>query len=224
MRLSVPLLLFSLLLSFASQALEIRYVSDKQYVPLRSGAGNEYRIVHRGIPSGTRLTIKSSSGDGKWYEVTMDNGSSGWIPAQYLMPDVPARVKLAAVMERATETGEKSIDLATELEDLKTERDELINQVTASEMAMDSVVQELHELKKISGKSVQLDRDNGRLVEEAENLRSEVEMLKAESQRLQDNLKSEDFMNGAMAVLLGVIIALVAPRLVPKRRKNSGWA
>jgi SH3 domain protein len=217
-------LLFSLLLSFASQALEIRYVSDKQYVPLRSGAGNEYRIVHRGIPSGTRLTIKSSSGDGKWYEVTMDNGSSGWIPAQYLMPDVPARVKLAAVMERATETGEKSIDLATELEDLKTERDELINQVTASEMAMDSVVQELHELKKISGKSVQLDRDNGRLVEEAENLRSEVEMLKAESQRLQDNLKSEDFMNGAMAVLLGVIIALVAPRLVPKRRKNSGWA
>ncbi len=34
----------------------------------------------------------------------------------------------------------------------------------------------------------------------------------------------DNFMNGVMAVLLGVIIALVAPRLVPKRRKNSGWA
>jgi SH3 domain protein len=49
-------------------------------------------------------------------------------------------------------------------------------------------------------------------------------MLKSENQRLLDKIKNEDFLNGAMAVLLGVIIALVAPRLVPKRRKNSGWA
>jgi SH3 domain protein len=49
-------------------------------------------------------------------------------------------------------------------------------------------------------------------------------MLEAETIRLQDKLKNEDFMNGALAVLLGVIIALVAPRLVPKRRKTSSWA
>ena len=66
--------------------------------------------------------------------------------------------------------------------------------------------------------------DNRRLVEEAENLRSDVEMLEAERLRLDEKLKSEDFMNGAMAVLLGVIIALVAPRLIPKRRKSSSWA
>ncbi len=84
--------------------------------------------------------------------------------------------------------------------------------------------QELTQLKQISGKSVQLDIDNRRLVETTENLRSEVEMLKSENQRLLDKTKSEDFLNGAMAVLLGVIIALVAPRLVPKRRKTAGWA
>ena len=66
--------------------------------------------------------------------------------------------------------------------------------------------------------------DNRRLVEESENLRSEVEMLEAENQRLHDKLESEDFLNGALAVLLGVIIALVAPRLQPKRRKSSSWA
>ena len=49
-------------------------------------------------------------------------------------------------------------------------------------------------------------------------------MLRADNQRLRDKLESEDFMNGALAVLLGVIIALVAPRLVPRRRKHSGWA
>ena len=56
------------------------------------------------------------------------------------------------------------------------------------------------------------------------NLRAKVEMLEGENQRLQDKLQSEDFLNGAMAVLLGVIITLVAPRLMPKRRRNSEWA
>jgi SH3 domain protein len=224
LRSSVSVLLLSLLFSFSIHAAEIRYVSDKQFVPLRSGAGNNYRIVHRGIPSGTRLTVNSSLADGSWSEVTMENGNSGWIQPQFLMPDLPARLKLDAITAEAAKTGAKSIDLAAELKALNAERDELINQVTGSDFELSSVSRELHELKKISGKSVQLDKDNRRLVEETENLRSDVEMLEAERLRLQDKVKSEDFMNGAMAVLLGVIIALVAPRLIPRRRKNSSWA
>ena len=51
--------LFLLLLactSLTALAQDVRYVSDKQYIPLRSGAGSDYRIVHRGIPSGTLVT------------------------------------------------------------------------------------------------------------------------------------------------------------------------
>lgn len=224
MRLSVYTFVLMLFFSYSSLAAEIRYVSDKQFVPLRSGAGTNYRIVHRGIPSGTRLTVNNSLADGSWSEVTMENGNTGWIQPQFLMQDLPARLKLAAITAEAAETGAKSLDLASELKGLKTERDALINQVTASDFELDNVSRELHELKKISGKSVQLDMDNRRLVEEAENLRSDVEMLEAERLRLDEKLKSEDFMNGAMAVLLGVIIALVAPRLIPKRRKSSSWA
>ena len=50
----------------SAQAQDVRYISDKQYVPLRSGAGNEYRITHRGLPSGTRLTVNSESDNGEW--------------------------------------------------------------------------------------------------------------------------------------------------------------
>ena len=85
--------------------------------------------------------------------------------------------------------------------------------ITANDTELGQVKQELHQLKQISGKAVQLDTDNRRLVVETENLRSEVEMLEAENQRLQDKLRSEDFINGALAVLLGVIITLVVPRL-----------
>jgi SH3 domain protein len=224
LRIPALFLLMSLIIPTSTLAQEVRYVSDKQFVPLRSGAGNEYRILHRGLPSGTRLTIKSSSANGEWTEVTTDSGKSGWIPKQYLMAEVPAKLRLKAAEAQTARTGEQSAGMVSELEAVTIERDALFEQLTGSDLDLETVSRQLQELKQVSGKSVQLDVDNRRLVEESENLRSEVEMLEAETIRLQDKLKNEDFMNGALAVLLGVIIALVAPRLVPKRRKTSSWA
>ena len=217
------LLLLSLVFSATSVAQDIRYVSDKQYVPLRSGASNEHRITHRGIPSGTRLTVARTSNDGDWVEVTSDSGLTGWIRAQYLMSEVPAKKRLAAATAEMAATGAKSAGMTSRVQELETEREELLAKIVASDTELDQVRQELHQLKQISGKAVQLDTTNRGLVEETENLRSEAEMLQAENLRLTSKLENEDFMNGALAVLLGVVIALVAPRLVPKRRKASSW-
>ncbi|MDC0362551.1 TIGR04211 family SH3 domain-containing protein [Halioglobus sp.] len=217
------LLLTLVFYSGVSHTQETRYVSDKQYVPLRSGAGNEYRIIHRGLISGTRLSVNRTSGDGEWTEVTSDAGLTGWIRSQYLMSEMPAQQRLSVATRKIEQSGEESADLSTQLRTLETERENLIVRLDASENSLEQVRQELHQLKQISGKAVQLDTSNRRLVEEAENLRSELEMLQAEKQRLTDKLDNEDFMNGTLAVLLGVIIALVAPRLAPKRRKASSW-
>lgn len=219
----IALMLTLVFYSGLSHTQEIRYVSDKQYVPLRSGAGNEYRIVHRGLISGTRLSVSRTSGDGEWTEVTSDAGLTGWIRSQYLMSEMPAQQRLSVATRKIEKSGEESADLSTQLKTLEAEREDLVIRLDASENGLEQVRQELHQLKQISGKAVQLDTSNRRLVEEAENLRSEVEMLQAEKQRLTDKLENEDFMNGTLAVLLGVIIALVAPRLAPKRRKNSSW-
>ena len=222
MRSVLPLSLLTLLLfSAAPQAQDIRYVSDKQFIPLRSGAGGEYRIVHRGIPSGTRLTVARTSKDGVWAEITTERGTTGWIRTQYLMQELPAQNRLDAALAQATSASEKSGDLTAQLNQLRAERDELMGRLSTTGSELDTVSEELSALKQVSSKAVQLDMDNRRLVEESENLRSNVEMLEAENQRLQDKLKSEDFINGALAVLLGVIITLVAPRLWPKRRRSS---
>ncbi|MCB1705119.1 MAG: TIGR04211 family SH3 domain-containing protein [Halioglobus sp.] len=201
-------------------AQDIRYVSGDQSVPLRAGAGDDYQVVHRGIPPGARLIVSRTSDDGLWADITTDAGVTGWIPAQKLLvepltPEVaPAGVAEAAVDGDDTDQDAAPGDGAVELADQLKVRDEQFN----------AVAQELYRLKQVSGKAEQLDIDNRRLVEITENLRSEVEMLRAENMRLQDKVESEDFMNGALAVLLGVVIALVAPRLVPKRRKSSSWA
>ena len=224
MRQTLPLFLLMLLVAGAVQARDIRYVSDKQYIPLRSGAGNEYRIVHRGIPSGTKLEVARVSGDGVWAEITTERGTTGWIRTQYLMKELPAQNKVDEAVARAEQLAEKNAALTAQLEQLQGERGQLLDKVTETDTQLGSVSEELAQLKQISGKAVQLDVDNRRLVVETETLRSEVETLESENQRLQDKLRSEDFMNGAMAVLLGVIITLVVPRLWPKRRRSSSWA
>ena len=205
-------------------AQDVRYVSDQQVGPLRSGAGSQYRSVHRGIPSGTRLTVTQQSEDGDWAEITTDRGTSGWIRSQYLMTDTPAQVALDSAQQRVQPLADENAPLQSQLDALNSEKVDLLNQSTSTESDLRSVSEELTQLKQISGKAVQLDADNRRLVETSETLRASADMLESENQRLEDKLRSNAFMDGALAVLLGVIIALVAPRLWPKRKRNDGWA
>jgi SH3 domain protein len=135
------------LLSAAGHAQDVRYVSDKQYIPLRSGAGSDYRIIHRGIPSGTRLTVARTSSDGEWAEITTQRGTTGWIRTQYLMKDMPAQNKLEAAQQQAAQATEKSAALSTELETLKAEREELVTQIDTSGSQLGNVTEELTQLK-----------------------------------------------------------------------------
>ena len=47
-------------------AQETQYISDMVLVPVRSGAGSQFRIVNRGLPSGTALLVYAQSDDGEW--------------------------------------------------------------------------------------------------------------------------------------------------------------
>lgn len=203
---------------------ETRYVSDKQLIPLRSGPGSNYRVTHRGIPSGTQLEVNRTSINGEYAEITTVKGTEGWIRTQYLMTELPAQNKVDAAQQKAQSLAAQNRTFRAESKTLKQERTELLTQVKNTSGSLDSTTEALAKLEKISGNAVQLNTDNNRLMIESEELRSEVETLEAENQRLQDNLESEAFMDGAIAVLLGVIIALVVPRIWPTRRKNSSWA
>ncbi len=218
--------LFLLVLTFwaDSTVAETSYVSDKQFIPLRSGPGSNYRITHRSIPSGTKLEVSRTSENGEYAEITTVKGTQGWIRTQYLMTELPAQNKVDAAQQKALSLTQQNRTIKAESKTLKQERRELLAQVKSTSGNLDGTAEELAKLKKISGNAVQLDIDNNRLMLESEELRSEVETLEAENQRLQDNLESEAFMDGAIAVLLGVIIALVVPRIWPTRRKNSSWA
>lgn len=218
-----------------SAAQDVMYISDTQYIPVRSGPGNNYRIVNRGLPSGTRLTVIRQSEDGVFSEITTERGTTGWVRSQYLMSEQPAQLKLDAALARAStvearnaelreQMASSSDELQQQIVALQSQRDDLESRLASTAGELVSVSDELAALKQISANAVQLDTDNRRLVEQSEMLKSEVETLQAENQRLGDKLESEAFMDGALAVLLGVGITLAIPYLWPKRKRHSEWA
>jgi SH3 domain protein len=213
-----------LLLGPAVSAQETGWVSDEQYVPLRSGQGSDFRIVHRGLPSGTRLTIEQVNEDSGYSLVSTAGGTRGWIRSQYLLREPPAAVMLERVTSERTALQTRVDELEARLGELSTVNAEAKTQLQRQADELGATSSELAEIRRISGNAIVLDRNNRQLAEETEMLRSRIEVLEADNQRLQDSLESDAFLNGAFAVLIGVLITLLVPRLWPKRRPSSSWA
>lgn len=211
-------------LAATAAAQEQRYITDEILVPIRSGAGGEYRILNKGLPSGTALTFFGLSDDGVWADVETRGGTRGWLRAQYVQIDPPTQQLLE--------------DLQQQYDDLQSDRDKLRGMLNDSQsMSYDNEEElialrqtlaereaELTEIKRISGSALDLDARNRNLSEQLETERSEAELLKLENVRLQERTDNNQMIDGAVAVLLGVLVAFIAPRLVPKRRRNDGWS
>jgi len=84
--------------------------------------------------------------------------------------------------------------------------------------------QELAEVRRVSSAAIELDRQNSELTSELENLRSEASLLRLENVRLNERVENNQIIDGAIAVLLGVLLAIFGPRLIPRRRRDDGWA
>ena len=218
------LLAMTLLCLPAANAQDTQYISDMVLVPVRSGAGYDYRIVNRGLPSGTALLIYGQSDDGEWTEVETRGGTRGWIPTQYLQQEPPAGLLIN--------------DMRLELEQVRGERDRVVSQLNQSSSEvneadetivslntrLESTEAELTEVKRVSAAALDLDLMNQQLVAELESERSEADLLRLENVRLRERIANNQIMDGALAVLLGVILAIVAPRLWPKKKRQDGWS
>ncbi len=217
------LVLASLLLGPLAQAQNSVFVSDEVFIVLHAGPGTNYRWIAKLNP-GTALTSAGTAEDGEWTEVTTAAGTSGWVQSEFLSREKPAQVLLPEAQRRLAALEERNAALRVELDAASQARENNAELATTTQAELQSTAEELAALKKTSSRAIQLDTDNRQLVEDVETLRSEVDMLKADNQRLSEKLRSGAFLDGALAVLLGVGITLVVPRLWPRRRSSSSWA
>ena len=209
--------------SDASTEGETRYVTDLIFTPIRTGPGGDYRIINKGLPSGTEVTYYGTTEDGVWAEVETRGGTRGYLRVQYLQTDVPRANQLNTLETELAASQERSATLQQNL-------DEAMAQLTSSDADMSSTAAaltetraELAEIKRISANAIQLDQLTKELTGKLEDASARNDLLKLENARLEDRVASNQRLEGVLSVIAGIVIALLIPRLTVKRRRNDGW-
>ncbi|MDX5327749.1 MAG: TIGR04211 family SH3 domain-containing protein [Marinobacter sp.] len=217
-------LLLSLILILASvsvaQARTV-WVDDKLYLPVRSGAGTQFRIIEKADPSGTPLEVLEV-GDG-YTKVRTPKGTEGWVSSQYLSNQPIAADRLRRATQQLEQTRSELTSVREQLSAVTEERDNLQNAENSLSNRAGELQEELTRIKNIAADSINLERRNRELREENQKLRNDLEVLTAENERLEASKDSDFMLLGAGLVLGGVLLALLIPMLKPTR-KTDNWA
>lgn len=218
-RLIVVLLLIVSSISVA-QARTV-WVDDQIYLPLRSGAGTQYRIVQNAMPSGTPLEVLETGSE--YSRVRSPQGNEGWVANQYLSNEPIAADQLKEARQQLQNARERADELSSELAKVTEQRNELQSAENNLSSRTEQLQAELTRIKNVAADSLNLERRNQELVQENQRLTNELEVLTAENARLESSRESDFMLLGAGLVFGGVLLALIIPMLKPSR-KTDNWA
>jgi len=217
-------LVFSLLLIISSisvaQARTV-WVDDQLYLPVRSGAGSQFRIIENAVPSGTPLEVLEV-GD-SYTKVRTPKGTEGWVSSQYLSNQPIAADRLRTATRQLEETRTELNQVSEQLATVTEERNNLQNSESSLSNRSEELQEELQRIQNIASDSINLERRNRELLEDNQRLRNDLEVLTAENERLEASKDSDFMLLGAGLVLGGVLLALLVPMLKPTR-KTDNWA
>ncbi len=202
-----------------------RYISDVLFVPLRSGMGNQYRIVHRGLRSGEPLElIREAEGDDgeTWSLVRTTDGEEGWIRNQFLVSEPTASIQLTTVERRVESLAREKRQLEQRVSELSEENTRLQEALDTLRTEYQNLQIEHEELEAVSSGAVNLHEQHRELNEAYQLLQTRADVLQAENEMLKRERRYYDWLFGGAILLSGVILSFILQAL-GKRRRKSEW-
>ena len=199
------------------------YIGSKSDFSIRAGAGKDFPVIRSDIASGTLVKSSSFREEKAWIEVIMEDGNSGWIERKHLTTEQPASTKLKLALRQTEVLNDENDKLRRQVSSLTRERRNLSKIIASSKDELLKVSTELAQLRQLSKNTVSIENFNNELMQQKENLLAKLATLESENDRLNGKLRSRAFIQGALAVLLGVMICIMVPKLMPSSRQKSGW-
>lgn len=216
----IAVLLLGLLMIMPAMA-EKRYVTDQLWLQLRSGPGNEFRIL-KALKSGSHLELLEEDEESGYSKVTTDKGLEGWVLTRFLLKEPVSFEKLILTNRELDKNKadlstlkDKHAELKKELAGIKRQN----NNLSGSEGKLQK---ELDYVKKVSANAISLDKKNQELMERTESMKISMDTLKAENERLRNSQDLNYLIAGGGLVLLGIFLGWLLPKLTGKR--SDGWS
>lgn len=218
------ILLILALCCLESAVAETVYVKDLLFVPLRGGQSTEYKILHRGIRSGTALELLEVNDETGYSRIRMQNGLEGWVKSQYLSEEPIARHQLNGLKQQISELqqdAENNRQNNAQLEEQVNSLNRINQELKRSGVELTS---ELNRITELSGKAIQIDKNNLHLTEENRALLDELDTLTVINKNLEDDSDQQWFLKGAGTILLGLLFGIWVGRQIYFSKQDGGWS
>lgn len=202
-----------LVLASATAVGATRYVTDELRISVRTGTGDQYRIIEV-IDSGTRVETLDSSGE--WAKVRTPEGNVGWVRAQYLVEQPVAADRLRSVRAELEAARERIGELESVLAEARAETADQRERVAA----LTSEKEELEGRLARASEGLELYQQNQRLSQYAKNLNARIAELEKETRRLADRSRREWFVIGAAVLLGGMLFGIIVTRIPWRGRRD----
>ncbi|MGJ8515259.1 hypothetical protein LMG33810_001727 [Carnimonas sp. LMG 33810] len=176
-----------------------RWVTDNLSTFVRSGPTDGYRIVGK-VNAGQPVTVLSSQND--YTQIRTDSGDSVWIPSDQLQENEGASA-------RAPKLEQQVAELTKRLDGID---DEWKNKVASMQQNIDGQKQYIEELE----------GTRSRLNQQLESAQADARDAKAQVGNERQQVLMRYFAYGGSVGGIGLLLGLVLPNMIPKRKKRKG--
>ncbi len=216
MKIFLKFILFSFLflLATSSAYAETRYISDHLIVTVRSGKGNQYKILET-LPTGTSVTILED--DKTYVKAITPKGVEGYISSHYVSKDLPKSVQIKqlkkeiALLQQQLTTHEKNLQGSLDKVNInKNQINELSVQLEQTSQKLKKANNDYNILLNKSKNVVNLTSENEQLINENNLLNSELLVLREENQNFHRSNMIQWFLAGGGVFFGGWLIGIIS--------------
>ena len=194
------------------------YISDQIEVPMRRGAGSEFRI-ERMIPTGTPIKILETNEGWSRVELQLNNRTwTGWVHQIAIQNEPPARLIVQEQTERLKRVEARLKTLQTEnasLQEVFDQRSAELEQVKQEKFETDK---QLEYIQQVSGNTLEIEQQNQAMRQKVTELETQNIIMREQVAQSEDTIKRQWFLTGAGVLLLGLLIGRFFK--IPSRRTS----
>ena len=215
MKLQTNLALILIFLASSVNAETFVYITDQVDIPIRSEKSLGNTII-RLLPSGTKLSLLQITEDG-WTEVKYQD-TIGWISSRYLSNNMSAREELKQANTVINENQLLITKYETELKELNKQLLILNNKNKELVIKSSKSEAEKNHIEQIYQDALKLEHENEKLNQEQLQLKTELQLAQNNSQIERDTSQRNWFIVGALVLFFGVVIGIIMPKMLNRRR------
>lgn len=198
-----------------AQAADTRFVKPRGEAVIRTGQGNQYKIVAI-AKEGTAVELVE---EGEGYAlVRMANGDEGWILSRFLSAEPPLDIQVAALNKEKAEMQESVATMTRQVEALTAQLTENKNDLDMVVAERDRLAADYQQLQKDTADVMKIRNDMLQTAEENRQLVDKLVKLETENSKLTKDKTINWFLAGSGVLVLGVLLGRLPG---PSRRRKS---